>query len=534
MTLVQPSAQELERKYKESIDALNRGDWPAARRLSAEMGRYLPDHGGVRFVSGVAALQLREVPAAIHQLREATRLTPGRADYHAQLSRALSTGHFFREAQAAADVAMEVGSRDPLVYDTLGVVYSRAGAYADASRAFRKAVEMMPAHANFRFNLATSCLHHGDLDSAEQEYEACIALDETYWRAHLALSQLRKQTPGSNHVNRVQALLARYQEDPDAGLYLNLSLAKEFEDFGDYRNAFLHYTQGKATHGRRIGSSRARDLENHEAIRRYFEDSEVSAAKLGWPSDAPIFVIGMPRSGTTLVDRILSSHTDVHSAGELNNFGVVLQRSTGRPARSLAETIGNLGRNAPDWSAIGKTYLDSTRPGTSGTPRFVDKLPHNFLYAGFIARALPNARIVCLRRNALDTCLSNFRQLFSLEAPNYDYSFDLLDTGYHYVLFDRLMRFWREKMPGRILEIEYERLVDEQESVTRTLLEFCGLSWQDACLRFEDNAAPVATASAVQVRSGLNRASLDRWKRYEPELAALRELLMSEGIRTTD
>jgi hypothetical protein len=156
------------------------------------------------------------------------------------------------------------------------------------------------------------------------------------------------------------------------------------------------------------------------------------------------------------------------------------------------------------------------------------------LYAGHIAAALPNARIICLRRDPMDTCLSNFRQLFAMTSPYYDYSFDLLDTGRYYILFDRLMTFWRERLPGRILEVEYEALVEHQEAGTRQLLDFCDLSWDDACLRFEENEAPVGTASAVQVRSKMYRSSMKRWKRYERQLAGLREVLANAGIEVRD
>ena len=144
--------------------------------------------------------------------------------------------------------------------------------------------------------------------------------------------------------------------------------------------------------------------------------------------------------------------------------------------------------------------------------------------------ALPNAKIICLRRNAMDTCLSNFRQLFAQTSPYYDYSFDLMDTGRYYLLFEQLMVHWRQAIPGRILEIDYESIVDDQEGSTRRLLDFCGLPWDDACMRFQDNQAPVATASATQVRAPIYRSALQRWKRYETQLGGLRELLENAGI----
>ncbi len=513
--------------YAQAIDALNRGQWHRAQQFAEQVARHAPRHGGVHFIAGVAALQQRQIPLALGHLQRATQYSPDRADYFAQYARALAMVHDLRQAVTMADIAMQIPSTDPIAFDTLGVVYTKANAHARAAQAFQHAVDLEPEHANYRFNLAVSHMFHGDVDAAEREYEACVRIDPTYWRAHLGLSHLRRQTAERNHVVRTQELLHRHTGNADAEIYLHLSLAKEFEDLGDYPAAYGNYTKGKAAHGKRIGSTAARDTADFRAVEAYFTEPPHGT---GDDSREPIFVMGMPRTGTTLVDRILSSHSRVHSAGELGHFAVALQRVAGRPARTLAEIIGNLPTDFDAWSALGRAYVESTRPGTGHTPHFVDKLPHNFLYAGFIATALPNARLVCLRRNPMDTCLSNFRQLFALESPNHDYSYDLLDTGRYFLLFDRLMRFWQSKFPGRILEIDYEALVSSQEDTTRRLLAFCDLSWDEACVRFEQNAAPVATASALQVRSGMNRESMQRWKRYEPQLHDLRQLLESAGV----
>jgi hypothetical protein len=187
-----------------------------------------------------------------------------------------------------------------------------------------------------------------------------------------------------------------------------------------------------------------------------------------------------------------------------------------------------------DWRRLGEAYLSSTRPATGHKPHFIDKLPHNFLYAGFIANALPNAKIVCLRRNPMDTCLSNFRQLFAPKSPYFDYSFDLLDTGRYYLLFNRLMAHWQRVFPRRILEMDYETLIDTQEACSRQLLEFCGLAWDDTCMHFENNPTPVATASAVQVRAPIYRSALKRWKKYEQQLGELRRLLSDGGVEIGD
>jgi hypothetical protein len=213
---------------------------------------------------------------------------------------------------------------------------------------------------------------------------------------------------------------------------------------------------------------------------------------------------------------------------------VTLKRLSGIGTPPLFDPATVRGARDVDREALGAGYLASTRPLSGKTPRFIDKLPHNFLYAGFIAQALPDAKIICLRRHPLDTCVGNFRQGFGQASPFHDYAFDLLDIGRYYVLFDRLMAHWQRVFPGRIMEMRYETIVDAQEDSSRRLLEFCDLPWHEACLRFEENKAPVSSASAVQVRSPIHRSGIGRWKRYEPQLVELKALLRDAGIVVDD
>ncbi|MEO8778160.1 MAG: sulfotransferase, partial [Rhodanobacter sp.] len=361
-----------------------------------------------------------------------------------------------------------------------------------------------------------------------EELEACIAINPGYWKAHLTLAQQRRQSATDNHIARLQSLLLGQDTNLEAQTYLHMALAKEYEDCADYSTAFAHYTRGKSAAGAARGYAIAQDEALFAAITAEFP--AVETATRGFSSNEPIFVIGMPRSGTTLVERIISSHPDVYSAGELLNFGYALKRASGSRTPLILDDDTMQRSRGLDWVALGSGYVASTRPATGQQPRFIDKLPHNFLYAGWIARALPNAKIICLRRDPLDTCLSNFRQLFARQSPHFGYSFSLLDTGRYYGLFDRLMAHWQRVLPGRILEVQYETLVDAQETSTRQLLEFCQLPWDDQCLKFEDNVAPVNTASVVQVRSPIYRGSLRRWKKYEPQLGELQAVLATAGI----
>ena len=324
--------------------------------------------------------------------------------------------------------------------------------------------------------------------------------------------------------------MPRVRDDVDAELHVRHALAKEYEDLGDYDSAFAQLAAGKTKKRAQLGYSIDADRALFGTIERLFDAGRLAGHAAGCPTTEPIFVLGMPRSGTTLVERILSSHPQVLSAGELQNFAIAVKRAAGTPSNRVldAPTLEN-GVNV-DFAALGERYLASTRPITGAKPRFVDKMPLNFLYVGFIALALPNAKIVCLNRDPLDTCLSNFRQLFSLTFSYYNYSYDLRDIGLYYASFERLMRHWDEVLPGRVLRVRYEDLVQNQEPETRRLLDFCGLHWDGACLEFQENAAAVATASAVQVRSKLYATSIGRWRRYARHLAPLRAELSAAGI----
>jgi hypothetical protein len=357
-------------------------------------------------------------------------------------------------------------------------------------------------------------------------------LQPKLYRAHSALAELRKQTVEHNHIARLTSLLPGAADDVDGELHLRHALAKEYEDLGDYDRAFAELGAGKARKRGQLRYSSNEDRALFAAVEAAFDEARCAAPPAGHSSAEPIFVVGMPRSGTTLVERILSSHSQVLSAGELQNFALCVKQLAGTPSNRVLDVPTIEASVAIDFADLGRRYVDSTRPATGSTPRFVDKMPLNFFYAGLIRLALPNAKIVCLRRDALDTCLSNFRQLFALTFSYYNYSYDLGDIGRYYVAFDRLLAHWDRALPGAVLQLRYEDLVLDQEAQTRRLLEFCGLPWEEGCLAFHENRAPVATASAVQVRQPLYASSIGRWRRYAHHLEPLAEDLARCGVAT--
>jgi len=508
--------------------ALARGDLAQAqdsalRLLAADRG-----DAGAHFILGLVAAAGGRFANALEFIDEAIRLDGRQAEYHAHRGRCLVALRRVGEAAAAAGHALALEPGDALTLDTLGVVFSHANDHARAARAFAGAVRLAPRHPGYQFNLGASLKFIGDFTGAERAFEAAIALSPRFWKAYSSRSELRRQTPEHNHVAALESLLANAAPDADGELHLRHALAREYEDLGDSARAFAHLAAGKARKRRAMAYDSGRDQALFDAVRAAFPAARLAVPAAAAADAAPIFVVGMPRTGTTLVERILSSHPSVVSVGESQNLPLALRRAAGGSAREVLDP-GTLARCQDlDFAAIGREYLAATAP--PGAMRFVDKMPLNFLYVGVIRLALPSARVVCLRRHPLDTCLGNYRQLFSLGVTYYDYAYDLADTARYYLLFDRLMAHWRAAAPGFVHELSYEGLVADQLGETRRLLEFCGLTWDEACLHFQDNAAPVATASAVQVREPLNQRSVGRWHRYQAELAPAREVLEAAGI----
>ena len=520
--------------HREAQRLLNRGNLKQAQRLCLRILDACPRHADAHFLIAMIAAARREVSGAIDLIKKAIELDAERAEYHAHLGRCLVMLKHYREAVEAADRAMDLKPTDSLTLDTIGCVYSYTGNHEKAVVPFRRAVGKKPDDPTFQFNLAASLKFLGDFDGAESAYEGAIQASPRFYRAHWALSTLRQQTSDKNHIKRLEQLLPSSDRHVDTALYLRHALAKEYDDIGDYEHAFRNLAAANTKKARQINYSIENDRQIFRTIHQNFDDRTVGQASTGHPASEPIFVVGMPRTGTTLAERILSNHSEVFPAGELQNFPILLKKTAQTTSNKVLdpETIEKAMKL--DFRFLGSEYLQSTRPATGHTKHFIDKLPINFLYIGFIHLCLPNAKIICLRRNPMDTCLSNFRQLFAVDfGPYYDYAYDIMDTGRYYALFHGLMEHWRRVLPGRVLEVHYEKIVADQEAESRRMIEFCGLEWEHACLAFEKNTAAVATASSVQVRKPIYNTAIGRWKRYEKQLLPLQELLESECIPAT-
>jgi tetratricopeptide (TPR) repeat protein len=505
-----------------------RRQYEAGHRLCLEVLAADPQAAGAWFLLGVLAADHGNFGRAAELFERAAALHPSDPRLHAHLGRTLIPLNRQAEAVAAAEAAAALEPVDALTLDTIGVVLSHAGLHARALPFFEQATERSPRNPDFLFNLAAARQFLGDFAGAESAYARLLAEQPDHPRAWSSRVTLARQTPERNFRAELERLVSQPSDDPDRGLHLAHALAKTCEDLGEHQEALAWLVRAKSVKRAAVGYDARADAELFEAAARTFGPGD---AAHGEPSEAPIFVVGLPRTGTTLVDRILSSHPQVASAGELTNFGLIVKRATGTSSNLVLDPDTLEAASELDLAAVGRAYVDSVAPLRGGSPRFVDKMPLNVLYAGLIHRALPNARIVCLRRDPMDACLANFRQLFATGFAYYDYAYDLEDLGRYYLAFDRLVGHWRAALPAdRFTEVAYEDIVADQEGQTRRLLDFCGLAWDPRCLDFHENAAPVATASSVQARQPLYATSIGRWRHYGAGLDPLRRVLEAGGL----
>jgi len=409
----------------------------------------------------------------------------------------------------------------------LGDLWSLLGEYAAAHACYTRALELDPRAARVRFNRAAVARFLGRIEEAEADYDQVIALDPADAQAHLNRSELRSQSPEHNHIEVLERALGAAGGVWQREVPLRYALAKEYEDLGEHPRAWQHLSAGARLRRRHLEYDLARDLATVEWIREAFPAGWVSAGG-GFPTEEPIFIIGMPRTGSTLVERMLAAHREVFSAGELNDFGAaVVDAARARGGRDLSRQRLIAASAEIEVAALGRDYLERTRPRTGRTPHFTDKLPLNYLYAGLIARALPGARIVHVTRSPMATCFGMYKVLFD---RGYPFSYDLEELAAYYLGYRRLMAHWHEVMPGRIVEIAYESLVSDPAGQARRLLETLGLRWEPEVLAFHQNPQPVATASAVQVRRPIYSSAVSLWRHYERELAPLAARLEAGGL----
>ncbi|MBQ4833787.1 sulfotransferase [Pseudoalteromonas sp. MMG010] len=524
---MQPDLTQL---HQSAIKFLNQGKIEQAHSALVNLVTNKPDFADGYFLLAMVNLRVGQIFKAIKLIEKALMLGQS-IEYSAQLAKCYAlTGELTKAKNTA--LAINVKSiKKPLDADTLGVALTQAGLHKEALSYFNCAITLAKSinkpQPQFYYNYGVSAKFLGLFDNAQDAFESAITLNPLHHQSHFALSDLTKVTKHNNHIPRLKYVFEQVTH-PDEKLHIGHALAKEYQDIGEFGHAFNSLQQGKAA------KKASKPFDHHSSTELFAHITQLSNQNTnvtveGNLTKEPIFVLGMPRSGTTLIERILSSHSDVQSAGELQDFGLSVKKLSQTHTPHVLDTQTLTKAYDIDFKELGTTYLNATRVTTGSHKHFIDKLPFNFFYIDLITKALPNAKIICMLRDPMDTCIGNYRQLFTINNPYYAYSLDLLDTAKFYNRFYKLMQHF-SAIHTHIKIMHYEELVNNPEQKIKELVSFCDLQWQPQCIDFHLNTAPVSTASKVQVRQPLNNKAIGRWKAFKPYTDEAHAYLCSKGV----
>jgi tetratricopeptide (TPR) repeat protein len=502
---------------------LQRRQLPEARTLCDSLLMRHPDSSEGWLIAARICQQSGDYHGMLDAARRALALDPSNnLARFTEIEARMHAGDVAGARSRLTDIEETAGA-DSGAWRRLAEFHTHLNQHEQAATCAIRVAALKPYDAQAAYAKATALIAVGRMAEAEEILDELIGRAPDDADAWYSRATLRRQVPGHNHVAPLRAVLAA-RSPGSAPVALHYALAKELEDLGQYAESFAALARGAAARRKVLSYRVESDEQAMASIIRGFDRAWYESPAAGHDVRGPIFIVGLPRSGITLIERILIQHEAVATVGEVSDFALAVTRAAG-PAGETEELIKAAARADP--AALGRSYWNAIQ-GYGHTRRYVvDRTPLNYLNLGLIAKALPQARIVHVRRHPMASCYAMYKTLF---RTGYSFSYDLEDLGRYYVAWSRLMHHWRTLLPGRFLDLDYETLVADQAGTTRRLLAHCGLEWQSACLRFHENPAPTSIASAAQVRQPIYRESVDLWRNYRQELAPLALHLAHSGI----
>ncbi|MBI4005414.1 MAG: tetratricopeptide repeat protein [Gammaproteobacteria bacterium] len=485
---------------------------------------YSPDFAGAYTNLGLVMTQLGKFEEAKFIFEKTLQFNPDHAETHNHLGIVLYKLFLLDEARMFFERAIELNPKYAEAYCHLGEVLMLQQQLEAAQFCMEKALKLKPDLSIAYYGMGNIYLHNGYIKKAQEAYEKALKLDPNLTDAKKGLIRTRKYTKSDQEeIISITSQLNNPQLENESAAVLHLALGKILDDCGDYEKAFYHYDKANTLKRKTVNF----DSETHrqfvnQLILVFNKDLYENRIIAGDTSRQPVFIVGMPRSGTSLVEQIIASHPSAFGAGELDYFSKI--------AVSLPELL----KTNADYPAcithldqltaqsIITDYLELLLSYSSRAQRITDKMPSNFLHLGLIAILFPSASIIHCRRNELDTCLSIYFQFF---AGHHPYTYNLDEIGAYYYQYKKLMGHWRDVLSIKMYEIDYEMLISNQEEESRKLIEYIGMPWEKRCLSFHKTKRPVMTASNWQVRQPIYTSSVERWRNYEPYLDSLKRIL---------
>ncbi len=525
------SARDLNNQLEAASTLMQQGNLPAAEATIAKLKTTHDSISAVWALASEISLRQGKTGHAWTEINRAVGLDAHNARRHVQRARCAILAGFVSEAKQSVEAATISGVTEVDDQLMLASVLVRCDDHESALAWYKKAEVIQPDRNELQRGMASVYRFLGDIQKAEQACDKALASEPHDYEMLNLRSSLRKHTKDSNHIRELKELLGMGIRNWRGAVQVAYAVSKELEDIEEYNEAFEYLEKGASLRRRNLKYDLKDDIKIFNAIINAFTGEALqAAAEHGYASDAPVFILGLPRTGSTLVERIISSHSMVISAGELNDFALELLKLTGAGNKGGQPARLDLPKASleVDMHSLGQNYVNAVRPLIKDTPRFIDKLPLNSLYVGLIYLALPHAKVVHVNRHPVDTCFAIYKYLFKNAYP---FSYNLDELGDYFIGHHRLMEHWRKILPdGWMYDILYEDIISNQKEATENLLHYLDLEWEDSCLEFYLNEQASTTGSASQVREPLYKSSVGKWSYYEKQLLPLVDKLKNAGI----
>ena len=496
------------------------GDFDRAEDLCRGILKKDPDHvEAARLLAGIASQHKRFREAEVFLLR-ATALAPGYARAWVDLVDVQREQEKYDEAIASAQRLVDLEPDKAESHMVYAGVVGAAGRHEDAIAAYRRALELAPRKSAAMCGMAHHLKTIGAREDAIAQYRACIAVKPDHAEAYWSLANLKTFRFEETEVAAMETLVKEGKLPVESLCMVHNALGLEYEARGDFDRAFASFERCNILRRQQESYDPVDTEATHDRVIRFFDAERLRKGTAEEVHPVPIFIVGLPRSGSTLIEQILASHSQVEGTHELSDLSKLVRGYRGRRTQQFPDTLGGL--EPGGWARLGREYLERTRKYRSGAPFFIDKNPNNFVFAGLLKLAMPNAKVINARRHPVDSCFGSYKQLFASGQP---FTYDLTELGEYYLQYQRLMDHWHRVLPGFVLDVHYEQVVADLENEVRRILEFCELPFEEACLNFHETRRAVKTASSEQVRLPIYSSSIELWRNYRTHLGELLHIL---------
>ena len=490
------------------IQLYQNGQYDDAKKLAQSLAERLPKYPFAWSILGAIFGQTGMHTEALNANKTAVILSPQDAQVHYNLGITLKELGRLDEAEASYRQAIALQPDNAQAHNNLGLTLEALGRLDEAEASYRQAIALKANYTKAYNNLGITLQALGRLDEAETSYKQAIGVKADYAEAHHNLSLMKKFESQDEQFLKMQELNLDKNTPEEERCYINFGLAKACEDLGDFEQAFTHYSEANVLRKKLSNYDISQDEKYYKQIKSNYQPNAQHTIDIDKSEKnlKPIFIVGLPRSGTTLVEQIISSHSQVTGAGELSfvfKFG-----------QSMATGFSK--SSSYNLAKFRHEYLTELMKVSKDNKIVTDKMPHNFLYIGLIASAFPEAKIVHVKRDPAAVCWANYKQYFTSKNLGYCYALD--DIISYYGLYENLMEFWKSSLGKKIYNLDYELLTVNQENETRNLIDFLGLDWDEKFLSPQNNTRGISTASNIQVRKKVYQGSSQQWKKYEPFL----------------